>query len=173
MSVRTIKTRLALRRDVESAFPADFIPLKGEVLLVDTTSDGLRSKIGDGVTPYSNLVYTDQQSASGIVVQGYYYNNKFYTTQDHAITITPYSYKIYIDLTDYSVYGYFAENAEYHKLNDVSPADSDTPGVMKLYNTTGSNDDGTMTQHSITTELRKKFIVSVGEDENLIFSNAN
>ena len=45
---------------------------------MDTTSDGLRSKIGDGVTPYSNLVYTDQQSASGIVVQGYYYNNKFY-----------------------------------------------------------------------------------------------
>ena len=75
MSVRTIKTRLALRRDVESAFPADFIPLKGEVLLVDTTSDGLRSKIGDGVTPYSNLVYTDQQSASGIVVQGSCYNN--------------------------------------------------------------------------------------------------
>lgn len=171
MSVRTIKTRLALRRDVESAFSADFIPLKGEVLLVDTASDGLRSKIGDGVTSYSNLAYTDQQSASGIVVQGYYYNNKFYTTANHTIVIAPYSYKIYIDLTDYSVYGYFAENAKYHKLLDVSPADSDTPGVMKLYNTTGSNDDGTMTQHSITTELNKKFIVSVGEDEELVFSN--
>lgn len=172
MSVRTIKTRLALRRDVESAFSADFIPLKGEVLLVDTASDGLRSKIGDGVTTYSDLKYTNLQSASGIVVQGYYYNNKFYTTPSHTIVITPYSYKIYIDLTDYSVYGYFAENAEYHKLLDVSPADSDTPGVMKLYNTTGSNDDGTMTQHSITTELNKKFIVSVGEDEELVFSNA-
>ena len=41
---------------------------------------------------------------------------------------------------------------------------------MKLYDTTGDNEDGTMTQKSITSEIAKKFAVTAGTDENLIFT---
>lgn len=42
---------------------------------------------------------------------------------------------------------------------------------MKLYNTTGKNSDGTMTQQSITSELRKKmsFEISSNDSEMIIF----
>lgn len=38
----------------------------------------------------------------------------------------------------------------------VEPADSTTAGIMKLYSEAGTNDDGTMTQESITDELSNK-----------------
>ena len=101
MATRTIATRLALRRDSEANFNQDFLPLKGEILLVDTSSNGLRSKVGDGVHTFAQLPYSDQvikDLVSGIVVHGYYHNGQFYTEANHQITIVPYSYKIYIDI---------------------------------------------------------------------------
>lgn len=38
----------------------------------------------------------------------------------------------------------------------IEQADSTTAGIMKLYSSTGSNTDGTMTQESITDELGNK-----------------
>ena len=38
----------------------------------------------------------------------------------------------------------------------VEPADANTAGIMKLYSEAGTNDDGTMTQESITDELSNK-----------------
>ena len=37
----------------------------------------------------------------------------------------------------------------------------DVAGVMKLYKTTGDNEDGTMTQKSITAEIGKKMSAQV------------
>lgn len=42
-------------------------------------------------------------------------------------------------------------------------------GLTKIYATTGYNEDGTMSQKAITTELNKKVSVSV-DDKSLIFS---
>lgn len=175
-SYRTIKTRLKLRRDTESAYLKlqNFVPLKGEILLVDTDPNDptqLRSKIGDGNKTFSQLPYSDQfirDSVSGIVVHGYYYNGQFYTDEDHKINIVPYSYKIYIDIVSKNIYGYFDEDHAYSQLGEIATATSQTPGVMKLYSDTGNHTDGTMTQASITAELGKKTEVSIGDDEELI-----
>jgi hypothetical protein len=43
---------------------------------------------------------------------------------------------------------------------------------MKLYSTTGHNEDGTMTQKAITEELGEKVEVTLNiEEELIIFSN--
>lgn len=175
MSTRTLKARIQLRRDTEVNYDKvkdTFVPLKGEVLIVDTTSDGLRSKVGDGVKTFAQLSYSDQtlvDLATSIVVKGYYYNGQFYSDQAHTIVIAPFAYKIYINLSDYTLYAY--ENAAYHKLVDIPTATSTVAGITKVYNATGSNTDGTMTQSSITTEIAKKISASYNEtDEELVFT---
>jgi hypothetical protein len=53
---RTIEAILQLRRDNEYNFENiknTFIPENGEVVLVDTARDGLRAKVGDGVSTYA------------------------------------------------------------------------------------------------------------------------
>ena len=175
METKTIKTIIALRRNTEAFFETvknTFIPRKGEVVLVDTASDGLRSKVGDGVNTYANLSFTDENirtQVSGIVVRGYYYEDNFYTDSEHTITIVGYGYKLYIDIPSSKIYTYDDANLSYVCLNP--DATSSTKGIMKLYNSTGNNTDGTMTQGSITTELGRKFTVSTGTDETIIFTN--
>jgi hypothetical protein len=41
-------------------------------------------------------------------------------------------------------------------------------GVLKLYDSTGDNTDGTMTQRAITEELDTKIELSLKEDEELV-----
>jgi hypothetical protein len=41
-------------------------------------------------------------------------------------------------------------------------------GVLKLYDSTGDNVDGTMTQKAITEELDSKVELSLKEDEELV-----
>jgi hypothetical protein len=41
-------------------------------------------------------------------------------------------------------------------------------GVMKLYSTTGDNEDGTMTQRAITKELSEKVELTINMDEEMI-----
>lgn len=53
-------------------------------------------------------------------------------------------------------------NTEYFLATD------ETSGLTKLYATTGSAEDGTMTQKAITTELNKKVGVSINETQNLL-----
>lgn len=60
MAERTLKTRIGLKRDTEANFESvqnTFIPLKGEICLVET-SEGLKIKIGDGVTKFGSLPYS-------------------------------------------------------------------------------------------------------------------
>lgn len=174
MATRTIKTRLQLRKDLESNYDSSFVPLKGEVLLVDTTSDGLRSKVGDGVKTFAQLPYSDQvvrDLVSGIVVKGYYFGGHFYANEEHTVKIMPYSYKVYINITDMTIYGYFDDEAKYHQLSEIPTASSTVAGIMKIYDEPGNNTDGTMTQKSITSEISKKFVVKAGSDEDLIFTS--
>lgn len=53
---------------------------------------------------------------------------------------------------------------------DIPQATVDVAGIMKLYDNTGVNVDGTMTQKAITNELNKKIEAKVDEDnETVIF----
>lgn len=57
-----IEATIRLRRDNDYNFEAiknKFIPANGEVVLVDTARDGLRAKVGDGVSTYAQLQFTD------------------------------------------------------------------------------------------------------------------
>ena len=78
--------------------------------------------------------------------------------------------KIYIDKPTRKIYYFNGE--EYLPIEaHLSAASAEMPGVMKLYNTTGQNTDGTMTQKSITDELNLRTKMDIdADDELLIFS---
>jgi hypothetical protein len=61
MADKQLRTRIGLRRDLESNFSSSFLPLKGEVLFVET-DNRLRIKIGDGVKTFANLAYLDTEN---------------------------------------------------------------------------------------------------------------
>ena len=174
MSTTTLNTRIQLRRGAYSDYDQSFVPLKGEILLVDTASDGLRTKVGDGVNTFAQLSYTDEavrNLITEVVLQGYYYSGAFYEDAEHTELYEPYNYKIYIDKPTLDVYCYDSGEAEYQKLVNIPSASSSTAGIMKLYTGTGTNTDGTISQKGISDELDKKFSVSVGVDEDIIFTN--
>lgn len=60
MAEKEIKgVRIKFRRDTESNYQDSFIPLKGEICLVDTNND-LKIKVGDGSTTFANLPFLEQ-----------------------------------------------------------------------------------------------------------------
>ena len=66
---------------------------------------------------------------------------------------------------------YIYNEEQYTIINTVPYASSTDAGILKLYDTTGSNTDGTMTQKSITDQLNTKVSVTVEEENELaIFS---
>ena len=171
-----IKTRVRLWKDTDENFESikdSLIPLDGEIIIVETANDGIRYKVGNGKSTYAELAFADQtirDQLSGIVVQGYYHEGQFFTSTAHDIKIVPYSYKLYIDLPNDKLYFYSDDDKTYHSLVELPTASATKAGIMKLYDTTGDNEDGTMTQKSITSEIAKKFAVTAGTDEDLIFT---
>ena len=176
MATREIKTIIQLRRNTAENFDKiknSYIPRKGEVVLVDTASDGIRAKIGDGSSTFAELSFSDENLralATGTIVRGYYYNGRFYANEEHTITIVGYDYKIYIDIPSSDIYEYDKDGLQFVKIGGAPVASSTVAGITKLYNEPGNNTDGTMTQGSITTEIGKKFKVEAGSDETLVFT---
>ena len=79
--------------------------------------------------------------------------------------------KIYIDKDTSTVWYYNGVAYVSTAGSSVSNASSATSGIMRLYNTTGQNTDGTMTQKSITDELDLRYKASVNtSNEELIFT---
>lgn len=170
MAIRIVDAIFSLRRDNDYNYEKienTFIPLKGEVCFVDT-SDGLLMKVGDGVTLFSQLDYFNNNSNSNVetyIVKGYFYKNNFYTDSEFNNVIKPSEKKIYIDLLDNLIYSY--KNNNYICISSNIPtATSEMSGVLKLYNSTGENIDGTMTQKSITDELNNKVEIVLNEDDS-------
>ena len=166
---KTIETVIRLRRDNDYNYEAiknKFIPASGEVVLVDTAHDGLRAKVGDGISTYAELQFTDADIRNA-VQQGYFKDGIFYKD---ATTQTPFPNmvnKIYIDKTNNSIYYYDGE-AYVPAKPQLTTATSDIAGVMKLYSTIGQNTDGTMTQKSITDELGLRFKANVDAENELL-----
>lgn len=175
MATKTLLTQIKLRRDNDYNYEAKkttYIPLKGEVCLVDVAGKGLKAKVGDGVTVWANLPYTDEEiykAIDALIVSGELVDGVFYTDSTHTSFYEAQGETIYIDTVRSKVYIY---NNGYVCLNETLPtASASVAGIVKLYPTTGQNTDGTMTQKAITDKLNTKVEARVDtSDELLILS---
>ena len=160
-----MKTIIKLRRNNlynYEKYQDSFIPADGELCLVDTPKSGLRVKCGDGVSTFSELPYVDTILYKGYLVDGVFYKD-IQHTQQYEENIN----KIYVDLATTKLYIY---SGTYLPISpDMPNATVDVAGIMKLYKTTGNNEDGTMTQKSITSEIGKKMSAQV-EGELISFT---
>lgn len=170
MADKQLKTRIGLRRANEASFSNSFIPLKGEVLLVDTQSYGLRVKVGTGVTTFENLPYLDEDN--NIILLGYYLNGKFYTDSTYTKELEHSNVKLYIDKNSNKLFMYFGDGVGYKEVAPDAPQATDQiSGIMKLYKTQGQNEDGTMTQKAITDGIDDiEFAIDSRDSECLILS---
>ena len=162
-----------VRRDNDYNYRNDFVPIEREICLADT-SRGLRAKVGDGASTWAELAYTDEPlyvAIDNIVQRGYYYEGNFYSDSSHETPLTPSVKTIYIEASRSDIYIYSGN--KYVSVNDNLPtANASVAGIMKLYNTTGQNIDGTMTQKSITDKFDTKVsaVVDATDTELLILS---
>ncbi len=170
--MKTFNTIIQLRRDNDYNFEHiknTFIPANGEVVLVDTAHDGLRAKVGNGVSTYADLPFTDADIRNA-VLHGYLIDGDFYKTLNKDGIIPRMINKIYIDDSTHKIYFFNGEN--YQNIQTTFTTANDvTPGLVKLYATTGENIDGTMTQKAITDELDLRYKATIdSDDELLVFS---
>ena len=161
-----VKTRLAsleadkilLRRDNDYNYRQKentLIPANNEICLVDVAGYGLRVKIGDGTSTFAELAYIDEpilKNIDSLVVKGYFYQDAFYADLQHTELLDALQGRIYIDAVSSKLYFYNGHNYEAQKTN-LPNATADIAGIMKLYDQTGYNTDGAMTQRAITDEL--------------------
>ena len=127
-----------------------FIPMDGEICLVDTPDAGLRVKVGDGVSTFRELDYADT-----VIEKGYFADGSFYRDSQHTKEIATNTNMLYVDLATAKLCIY--DGSEYFVVTpDVPVATEESAGIMKLYKGLGQNEDGTMTQKSIKDELDKK-----------------
>ena len=171
---KIIKAVIACRRDNDYNYAkvaTTFIPKSGEICLVDTSRQGLCAIVGDGSATYGDLLANGY--VNDIFIKGFYLNGTFYNVKENptdANILDKNVNKIYIDLNNKNnIYYYDGENFVLIGIGNLPTASADTAGVVKMYNVTGSNEDGTMTQKSITEELEKKVEVSVN-GETVFFS---
>lgn len=167
-----LNVRIRLRRDNDYNYEKikdSFVPENGEICLVDTARSGLRAVCGDGRTPFGELDFMDNLFIKGYIKDGFFYTDATYTTMcKTSMNI------LYIDIPTSGMY-YF-DGQKYQELGrgtvpTAATATDTTPGIMKLYSTTGQNTDGTMTQKAITDELDEKVEVTLNiEEELIIFS---
>lgn len=165
---------IRLRRDNDYNYDLikdSFIPANGEVCLIDTSRRGLRAKVGDGKTVFSQLEYTDAQIYSAIesiVIRGYYKDGEFYADSLYSNKINPVTTSIYINISGNNIYTY--NGTIFEELSgQVSNASSTNAGIMRLYNEQGQNTDGTMTQKAITDELNEKIEIQIDEETETVF----
>ena len=171
---KIVNAVIACRRDNDYNYAkvaTTFIPKSGEICLVDTSRQGLCAIVGDGSATYGDLLANGY--VNDIFIKGFYLNGTFYNVQENPTDVNILDKnvnKIYIDLNNKNnIYYYDGENFVLIGIGNLPTASADTAGVVKMYNVTGSNEDGTMTQKSITEELEKKVEVSVN-GETVFFS---
>ena len=173
MANKIFNAIIQLRRDNEFNFEPikhTFVPAKGEVVLIDTARDGLRAKIGDGIHPLAQLIYADCYYRDALLT-GYLENGVFYEDISKAVPLSAYTNKVYVDRWHNKVYYFDGEQYVCINSAEISTASASTPGILKLYNSTGYNEDGTMTQKAITQELEKKAETSIVEADELLILN--
>ena len=62
MATKEIKgVRIKFKRDLEDNYDGSFVPLYGEICLVETKDGRLRAKVGDGVPQFRSIPYMDKE----------------------------------------------------------------------------------------------------------------
>lgn len=172
-----VKTRLAsleadkviIRRDNESNYRQK-TPANNEICLVDVPGCGLRVKIGDGNTAFTDLAYIDDyvlKSIDNVIIKGYFFQGQFYSDIAHTDLLSAAPGRIYIDSVSSKLYVYNGTSYETQKIN-LPTASTEVAGITKLYDSTGYNTDGTMTQKAITDELDDKVEMLVYKDQEML-----
>ena len=163
-------TIIRLRRDNDFNYAKvenTFIPADGEICLVDTARSGLRFKCGDGVSTWAELSYVDEY-----IVKGYFFEDNFYYDLKHTQMISGEENKAYIDIQEKMLYYFDGYDFIPTGSNTIKEATEEEAGIMKLYQSLGSNIDGAISQKVITNELNEKIEVALNaEEELLILSN--
>ena len=160
-------SNVALRRDNYFNYKADFVPQNGEICLVDTARDGLRVVCGDGKTKFESLEYVDN-----FIVKGFFVDDAFYEDKSGTMPIAGAVHKLYIDMATQQMFVFDGEKYISAGGKQIANATSESPGIMKLYDTLGQNTDGTITQRLFTDEINQKIEMDVvPEDEMLIFDH--
>lgn len=165
MAEREIRTRIALKRgtlaELSTANPK---LLKGELFIVDT-KDGVKTKVGDGNSFFNDLDYLND-----FLQMGYYLNGKFYKDSTYTTQLTGSVSCLYVDLNEkVNNHLYYFTGSEYIRASGEAFATSESAGIMKLYDVSGDNVDGTMTQRAITEGLHNG--VYDEDDETLCLTN--
>lgn len=102
-----------------------------------------------------------------MLIHGFYKDGIFYSDNSYELPIAANTSKLYIDSGHNSVYYY--DGLKYIAITDgISRASAETPGIVKLYETTGQNTDGTMTQKAITDELNLRYKASYDANEEVL-----
>ena len=158
-------------RDQASNYNEDFVPEKNQICLVDVSSRGLRVKVGDGFTLWKDLPFSDEyllNKIDGVILSGYYLNNKFYTDSTYITELEKSVNKIYIDKNSNIVYHF--DGTKFISVNETLPTASDvTAGITKLYQDGGENTDGAMSQKAVTNGVQSiSFAVDETDAECLI-----
>lgn len=165
MANKNLRTRISLKRDIESnLISLNPVLLKGEIYFVDT-SEGLKVKVGDGSKTFKQLDYTD------LLIRGYYLSGRFYTDSTYTVQITPSISKLYLDINGDKITRkclYYWNGNKYIATNGEDIATDTVAGIMKLYNESGNNIDGTMTQRSITEGIDNIVFAIDEEDEECL-----
>ena len=111
------------------------------------------------------------QWENAIIVRGYLFEGQFYQDEEHRIKYVPYEYKIYVDITSSTIFIYNGENYIAAVAN-VPFADQNLAGIAKLYQSTGANTDGSISQKIVTEELNQRFkITTNAAEETILFLN--
>lgn len=137
---------------VKGYLPHPFIPLDGELIIYDPDNfyTYKRFKFGDGKTTVNALPFSLTSDP----------NENIIALEISGTTIT-------YTKADGSVHSFETQdtNTEYFLGTD------EITGLTKLYSSLGENEDGTMTQKAIKTELDKKVGVIISDDlHRLIFT---
>ena len=75
------------------------------------------------------------------------------------------NHTIYINRINNDFLFYDIETSSFISSNiEIPVASATTPGILKLYNELGDNVDGTITQKTLTAQLKKKIEVSVDKN---------
>ena len=170
---KLVWNNIALRRDNDYNYKKienTFVPINGEVCLVDVAGYGLKVKVGNGLNTFAQLPYTDEtilQNINSLIVKGYFYQEKFYADAGHTELLGDVVGRIYIDAVSSKLYTYNGINYEVPNSSLLN-ATAEIAGIMKLYDVKGKNIDGTITQRLFTEEINEKFEMDVIEEEEMI-----
>lgn len=166
MAMSTIKS-IQLKRGTKAALIKNLVgdakPLRGEPLWETDTN---KLKIGDGVNNYEDLPYItgDGSTSSDLVRIGYYDSEAdvFWKEQTKVNALPRLTTSLYLDKA--STFVYYLQDNKYTELFGL--ANKNTYGLSKLYDSTGQNIDGSITQKALTDSFNN--IVDVSEEDELL-----